>query len=112
MRIYLAGPMRGFKKFNRPAFVRATELLHAKGHEVFSPSEQDRLRGHAPLGDEFKQALKEQIVWITDNADAMVVLPGWEDSEGCQVEVKLAILLGVPVWGLVGFLTNGPHEVT
>ena len=38
MKIYIAGPMTGYKDLNRPAFREVQETLEAMGHEVFNPT--------------------------------------------------------------------------
>ncbi|MHB1850453.1 MAG: DUF4406 domain-containing protein, partial [Acidimicrobiales bacterium] len=44
-RIYIAGPMRGVKDWNFPAFDAARDLLVAAGWEVVSPADLDRAGG-------------------------------------------------------------------
>ena len=105
MKIYLAGPMRGYENFNFPAFDFAAAKLRQDGHEVFSPAERDRLI-HGPklennkTGDEveaektvgfsLRDALATDMDWIARNADAIALLPGWEKSSGAQAELALA----------------------
>ena len=109
MKIYLAGPMRGYENFNFPAFDFAAAKLRQDGHEVFSPAERDRLI-HGPklennkTGDEveaektvgfsLRDALAVDTDWIARNADAIALLPGWEKSSGAQAELALAKALG------------------
>ena len=109
MKIYLAGPMRGYENFNFPAFDFAAAKLRQEGHEVFSPAERDRLI-HGPklennkTGDEveaektvgfsLRDALATDMDWIARNADAIALLPGWEKSSGAQAELALAKALG------------------
>lgn len=53
MRIYIAGPMRGYPNFNFPAFDEAAARGRALGHEIISPAEIDREKsvkeGSAPM---------------------------------------------------------------
>lgn len=110
MKLYLAGPMRGYEKFNFPAFDFAAAKLRAQGFEVFSPAENDRQKlGDAPFvnntnGDETKleketgfnirQALKDDTHYICVHADGIALLPGWEKSSGANAEHALAKALG------------------
>ena len=109
MKIYLAGPMRGIKAYNHPAFDAATALLRSEGHDVFSPAEHDRAlfpdRDWPNLtGDMVKDGLtsndariflRNDVNWIFDNAQAIALLPGWEKSRGVRVEHALAQYLGL-----------------
>lgn len=108
MRIYIAGPMRGIPEFNFPAFDEATAWLRARGHDVFNPAERDRdedgftgegFDGTEDLsqhGFDLRAALGADLAWITEHADLVVVLPGWEESKGANAEVATAVALGIP----------------
>ena len=109
MKIYLAGPMRGIKAYNHPAFDRATTKLRAEGYVVFSPAEHDRdlwpdldwpnLSGNLEMDGltlpDMRKVIKGDLDWIADNADAIALLPGWQNSRGCRVEHALGIFLGL-----------------
>lgn len=102
MKMYLAGPMRGYDRFNFPAFDAATARLRELGFEVASPAEHDRDTGFDETlnsldGFDMRQAFRwdcEQVL----SADAVVVLPGWEASTGAGLEVQIARFAGVPVY--------------
>ncbi|EKK0430642.1 DUF4406 domain-containing protein, partial [Escherichia coli] len=38
VRVYIAGPMTGYKNFNREAFHKAEEELKREGHTVLNPA--------------------------------------------------------------------------
>ena len=113
MRVYLAGPMRGVAEFNFPAFHAAAASLRAKGHEVFSPAEKDNERHGVDIsrgnvrGDEaeaarvhgfsLREALGVDLAWICRRADAVALLPGWEDSKGATAERATALALGLTI---------------
>jgi hypothetical protein len=113
MKIYVGGPMRGIPEFNFPAFHDATARLRAEGHTVFNPAERDIAhhgkdisKGNA-TGDEalaaaehgfnLREALKDDLVYICLEADAIALLPGWESSRGANAEVATAVALGLQV---------------
>lgn len=111
MRVYIAGPMRGIKYFNFPAFDLAAKRL--KKHfqwEVINPADLDRLTGFDP------QTLPEDYDWndlsacgfnlddaIRRDIDAimtcqgMVMLQGWENSKGACAERALAEWRGMDI---------------
>lgn len=113
MKIYLAGPMGGIPEFNFPAFYAAADMLKAQGHQVFNPAAKDNERHGTDIskgnmqGDEavatkehgfnLREALKIDLCWICDEADAIALLPGWANSKGAIVERAAAIALGLQV---------------
>ncbi len=111
MKVYLAGPMRGIPHFNFPAFHAAAAKLRAEGHEVFCPAENDCERhgkdisvdnhdgseAHAISTYNFniREALGEDFAWICATAEAIALLPGWENSKGANAELATARALGL-----------------
>lgn len=110
--VYLSGPMRGYDEFNFPAFLHAAEELRSKGFKVFNPAEHELQAGFNPKTGLYedghtatiRELILEDLVWICQFADKVVVLPGWEKSKGAQAEVKTALAIGIEVveFGKVG----------
>lgn len=113
MKIYLAGPMRGYPQFNFPEFDKAASALRASGHEVFSPAEHDRTTYGASMevsnqegseekaavdyGFDIRKAMEADLTWICRNADAVALLPGWKKSRGATAEQACAIAINIKV---------------
>lgn len=103
MRIYLAGPMRGIKDFNFPAFTFAADKLRAMGYEVFSPAEKGEEHiltdnpGIQESIDFRRKVFALDMNWICSNADTVALLPGWEKSSGARAEKALAEAIGINV---------------
>lgn len=114
MRVYLAGPMTNIPHFNYPAFNAAAASLREEGHEVFNPAEHDiatfgkdisNATGNAEQattehGFDRRAALKADLSWICDHAEAIALLPGWEMSSGATAELALANALDLKVMRL------------
>lgn len=96
MKLYLAGPMSGLPDFNYPLFNRYAALLRERGHVVFNPAEAHDGEVGLPLEKYFETDLPEVC-----RADALAVLPGWEESNGATLEIDLARHLGKPVYSAV-----------
>jgi hypothetical protein len=110
-KVYVAGPMRGIKDFNFPAFMSAAGALRALGLAVFNPAERDTnvfgigvnnsptgdLKDIAHTGFDLRDALNADLNFITREADAVIVLPGWEASRGAKAEVAAANAIDIPV---------------
>lgn len=109
-KIYLAGPMQGIPEFNFPRFNAVAWALRQSGHEVFNPAEKD-IERHAGVdisrgnnegsleksksqhGFSLRQALGEDLAYITGTATGIALLPGWEKSNGAQAEHRTAVAL-------------------
>lgn len=119
--VYLAGKMTGLPLYNFPAFDRARDELVAAGARVISPADIDRERGfvvedwrHDPVTGDRTLVKVETSEWFDRKAalrrdfaellrcDAVVMLPGWEDSAGATLEQNLAHDSGIPVYLLSG----------
>jgi hypothetical protein len=118
MNIYLAGPMRGIKDFNFPAFFQKADELRSQGHTVFNPAERD-IKIHGPKvaygnetgdlavatkehGFNLRDALGADLEWICKEADAIALLPGWEKSKGASAERAVGLALGLEILELEG----------
>jgi hypothetical protein len=112
MKIYLAGKMRGLPNFGHQAFRDGAAKLRAEGHQVFSPVEStesvygSNVYRDNPEGDEDKAGIDGRLVFWLDlefickHADAIALLPGWENSKGARAELATAMALGLEVMKL------------
>lgn len=108
--IYVAGPMQGIAEFNFPRFNAVTAAFRAAGHVVFNPAEKDIERhagtniatgntagdikqAKAEHGFSLRKALADDCKFICEQADIIVMLPGWELSKGANAEHRLGIAL-------------------
>lgn len=91
MMLYLSGPMTGLPDYNYPAFRKASQELRSRGFTVFDPSEC--FDGDQGLPKE--TYMREDIKAVL-NACLIVLLDGWENSEGARLEVEVAKACGIP----------------
>jgi len=104
-KFYLAGPMTGIPQSNFPMFDRVTRVLRSRGHEVCSPAEMDRAMGIDPDRPETSKDIDWSDVMLADlkailDCDGIVLLPGWENSNGARLERTVAESTGrlVYIW--------------
>jgi hypothetical protein len=97
--IYIAGPYRGFGPTEVIAHVRAASdamaRLMATGYAVICPHTMTYgLEFYSGLDDTMylRQGLEQ-----LRRCDAMIVLPGWQNSQGTQQEIKHALEWGIPI---------------
>lgn len=101
-RAYLAGPMRGYPLWNFPAFDHAAAWLRRGGWQIVNPAELDRATGFSEhtteLPDGFIHEAMRRDIEALLNVEAIVLLPGWRDSVGAQMEVGIAEALGLAIY--------------
>lgn len=90
-RIYVAGPMTGYKYLNFPAFHAAAAALRAEGHHVENPAEIN-----ADPNAQWLDCMRMDIARLV-TCDAVYMLPGWEASRGARLEHHIAAGLGLEV---------------
>jgi|SRR5579871_261819 len=101
MRIYIAGPMRGYPLYNFDAFDTARDLGRSRGHEIISPADLDRAEGfdgslpEKDITPEMLRILIDRDIEAIRSVEALALLPGWERSTGAKAEVALAKWLGL-----------------
>lgn len=110
MKIYLAGPMRGYADFNFPAFHTCAAELRNMGHTVFSPAEKDcekfgeaAFQGKVDIQDQvasnvgfsLRKALQMDLDYICAEADAICLMRGWETSKGAIAESSTSNAIGI-----------------
>jgi len=88
MIIYLSGPMKGYPESNYPLFMKVAKELRAAGHRVYNPAEFDWKGSHETFP--LRRAFAEYCAFICNEADTIVLLPGWERSLGVSAELALA----------------------
>lgn len=111
MKLYLFGPMRGYKDANRAAFKEAREILRDMKHEVFCPSEFTARIKSEGLSTDLREMLKYDLAYILNEADGLIGLPGWASSKGSLAEVHLAWAIGLPVYEYETFVRRVIKEI-
>jgi hypothetical protein len=99
---YIAGPMRGIKDFNYPAFYAAEQALHAGGWKTVNPARLDKEAGleldgvdvDSPPCDMIRAAFARDLPALCQ-CTHIILLSGWQRSNGVAIELRLADMLGL-----------------
>lgn len=95
---YIAGPMRGYPRFNFDAFFEAEANLQRFGYVVVNPARLDLDEGRTTeeaveSGDlsafDLEEALRQDFYQVI-TARGVILLPGWEASSGVAAELFVA----------------------
>lgn len=96
MKFYVSGPITGMKDLNKASFDAEEKRLRALGFDVFNPQSikppKLSLDGRAL----WQYYMRECVKNIPDR-DTIVMLPGWQASDGANEERRIAIMLGLHV---------------
>ena len=91
-RLYLSGPMTGKPALNFPAFHAEADRLRSLGYDVVNPAELNpdhSASWHACMRADLKALL---------DCDAIVLLDGWEASQGVHLELHVAHRVGIEIF--------------
>lgn len=94
MRVYISGPITGHDDAE-VEFSVAESALEQKGHEPVNPFKLNH--DHGKTWGEYMRV--DVAAMMT--CDAVLALPGWQVSRGADIEVRLALSLGIPVYDAV-----------
>jgi hypothetical protein len=83
--------MTGLQDFNYPAFNAEAARLRALSYTVENPAETPAIPGH--VWELYMRAAIRQML----TCDTVAFLPDWRQSRGANVEIELAIHLGMAV---------------
>lgn len=122
--VYIAGPMRGFEKFNFPAFDTARDAFTGRGFNVISPADIDRFDNKnaedttQDVSDQTRFVLRD--FWANfflkkqgNAANGIVLLDGWQKSTGASGEFFLDRWLGLKAYkpdGTAYPIDNAKHD--
>lgn len=105
MRFYIAGPMRGYKDFNFPAFHAAAKVLREGYHKVVSPAEMDEeeygsykeIEAQVSKPNSLRGFMARDLPAML-SCDGVALLPGWAESQGALIEAFVAEMCGLKVF--------------
>lgn len=90
---YLCGPITNLPNNNRGAFRTARRDVEKLGYSTIMP--HDLFLGY-DTSDYTHSDYMRRCIRALMHAKILVLLPGWELSEGAQIEIQIAGLIGIP----------------
>lgn len=106
-RVFLSGPMSGIENLNVGAFAEAhAKVKEAGAYEVYNPAieylQQPGLEGSHEHSWYMARCINELTALhpYRTHYDVLVLLPGWEGSDGALLEREVAAACGIEVISL------------
>lgn len=93
-RIYISGPMSGIADLNFPTFNAYAAQLRSAGFDVVNPAELN-----PDPGSTWNDCMRVDIRELC-SCQAIALIPGWERSNGANLELHVAHRLGLEVMHL------------
>lgn len=98
MIVYISGAMTGVKDYNYPLFFKIEEELSKNGIKSINPARLGYVEEYS-----WSDYLRRDIKALMD-ADAILMLDGWEEAKGAKLEKYIAEEIGMKVYYSIGGL--------
>lgn len=90
MRIYISGKITGEKHFMRK-FAKAERKLKRAGYDVINPA---KINAKLPKNSKWRDYMIVSLAELS-TADAIYMLPDWQESKGAKIEHEYAEKHGI-----------------
>lgn len=97
LKYYISGPISGYKNKNQEAFEEAQAAILQLGINAVTPFDLNIVEPAPPT--DWVANMKRDIRFVT-TVDGIVVIDGWKDSKGANVEVAIARIFEIPIYEL------------
>lgn len=91
-KVYISGPITGYDlKERKLAFLKIQHMLEYLDYQAVNPFDNGVLESanwHMHMHADLRMLL---------DCDAVYMMPGWEMSNGCKLELNVATSCGIPV---------------
>lgn len=91
--LYISGPITGLPDGNMPAFARAERLLNNSGYACINPAVYGAATPEYPYVEHLRRDFRDLL-----RCNGLVLLDGWQNSNGATAEVFLAKKLDMPIY--------------
>lgn len=96
--------MTGLPDNNYPVFNTVADMLREMNFQIYNPAEWEDRYNDGKFNVQF--AFADYSTYICREADAVVVLKGWQKSVGANAEVALARAVQKPVYDAYQLMYN------